>query len=63
MLNIKVSNNEIKNTNEYILNNYGEIEDIKNLILPLLLLENIPIDLLANFGVKYIQKTVLFIEI
>ena len=60
MLNIKVSNNEIKNTNEYILNNYGEIEDIKNLILPLLLLENIPINILAKFWSRIYTKDCAF---
>ena len=60
MLNIKVSNNEIKNTNEYILNNYGEIEDIKNLILPFLLLENIPNYILAKFWSRIYTKDYAF---
>ena len=60
MLNIKVSNNEIKNTNIFILNNYGEIEDIKNLILPLLLIDNIPIDILAKFWSRIYTKDCAF---
>ena len=60
MLNIKVSNNEIKNTNEYILINIGKIEDIKNLILPFLLLENIPNDILAKFWSRIYTKDCAF---
>ena len=42
MNNKKSNNEEIKFTNKYILENYGKIDDIKNLILPLFFLENIP---------------------
>ena len=49
MRNSKLSNEEIKQTNRYILENYGEIDSIKNLIMPLLLIENIPNDIIAKF--------------
>ena len=60
MSKIKVTNDEIKNTNIFILNNYGEIEDIKNLILPLLLIDNIPIDILAKFWSRIYTKDCAF---
>ena len=49
MRNSKLSNEEIKQTNRYILENYGEIDSIKNLIMPLLMIENIPNDIIAKF--------------
>ena len=60
MSKIKVTNDEIKNTNIFILNNYGEIEDIKNLIFPLLLIDNIPIDILAKFWSRIYTKDCAF---
>ena len=60
MSKIKITNDEIKNTNIFILNNYGEIEDIKNLILPLLLIDNIPIDILAKFWSRIYTKDCAF---
>ena len=49
MRNSKLSNEEIKQTNRYILENYGEIDSKKNLIMPLLMIENIPNDIIAKF--------------
>ena len=49
MNNKKSNNEEIKFTNKYILENYGKIDDIKNLILPLFFLENIPENIIAKF--------------
>ena len=65
ILNNKKSNNEeIKDTNTYILENYGKIDDIKNLILPLLFVENIPENILAKFWSRiYTYVNLHFIEI
>ena len=49
MNNKKLSNDEIKETNKFILENYGEIETIKNMILPLLFTDDIPENILAKF--------------
>ena len=47
--NSKMSNKDIKQTNLFILENYGEDENIKNLIIPLLNIENIPSDIIGKF--------------
>ena len=60
MSKIKVTNDEIKNINIFILNNYGEIEDIKNLIFPILLIDNIPIVILAKFWSRIYTKDSAF---
>jgi hypothetical protein len=44
-----MSNKDIKQTNLFMLENYGEDENIKNLIIPLLNIENIPSDIIGKF--------------
>ena len=45
----KLNNEDIKRTNSYILENYGKIDEIKNLVIPLLTTENIPNNIIAKF--------------
>lgn len=47
--NSKLSDKDIKRTNIYILENYGEEEKIKNLVVPLLNIENIPPNVIGKF--------------
>ena len=47
--NIELSNKEIYQTNKNILMEYGEVKQIKNLILPLLNIKNIPYYILGKF--------------
>ena len=47
--NIELSNKEIYQTNKNILIDYGQENEIKNLILPLLNIKNIPYDILGKF--------------
>ena len=47
--NIELSNKEIYKTNIHILEEYGEMKQIKNLILPLLNIKNIPYNILGKF--------------
>ena len=52
MKNAKISDEEIKKTNKYILEKYGKIEEIKNLLIPLLILEDIPSNIIAKFWAR-----------
>ena len=47
--NINLSNKEIYQTNKNILAEYGRVKQIKNLILPLLNIKNIPYEILGKF--------------
>ena len=49
MKNANISNNEIKETNEYILEKYGGDEEINDLIISLKMVDNIPLNILAKF--------------
>ena len=52
MKNAKVDNKEIKTTNKYILENYGQNKQINSLIVPLLKTENIPENVLSKFWAR-----------
>ena len=52
MKNAKVDNKEIKTTNKYILENYGQNKQINSLIVPLLKTENIPENILSKFWAR-----------
>ena len=47
--NDKLTDEEVKQTNKYILEKYGENDIIKNLIMCLLNIENIPLNIIAKF--------------
>ena len=49
MQNAKIEYKEIKEMNKFLLENFGKNEEIKNLIFPLLSLNNIPYNIIAKF--------------
>ena len=49
MKNSKVSNDEIKETNKYIFEKYGENDQINNLLIQLEMVENIPLNIIAKY--------------
>jgi len=49
MKNMKIDNEEIKNVNKCILEKYGEVIEIKEKIIPLINVNNIPENILAKF--------------
>ena len=49
MKNSKINIKEIKETNKFMLEKYGQIDQLKNLVFPLLTIDNIPINVIAKF--------------
>ena len=49
MKNSKINIQEIKETNKFMLEKYGQIDQLKNLVFPLLTIDNIPINVIAKF--------------
>ena len=49
MQNAKIEYKEMKEMNKFLLENFGKNEEIKNLIFPLLSLNNIPYNIIAKF--------------